>query len=84
MSFGMSIKWLVSAGASAGIGLEALPPVRQAIGSGFDTKTITLSCGKLYNRRDCSQWSPSILMLRNLKSPETISKPRFGAVSMVD
>jgi len=29
------------------IGLDALPPVRQAIGSGFDTKTITLTCGKL-------------------------------------
>ena len=33
---------VVAAGASAGIGLEALPPVRKAIGSGFDTKTITL------------------------------------------
>ena len=31
---------IAAAGASAGIGLEALPPVRQAIGSGFDTKTI--------------------------------------------
>ena len=38
---------VVAAGASAGIGLEALPPVRKAIGSGFETKTITLSCGKL-------------------------------------
>jgi hypothetical protein len=34
---------VVAAGASAGIGLEALPPVRKAIGSGFDTRTITLS-----------------------------------------
>ncbi len=33
---------IVAAGTSAGIGLEALPPVRKAIGSGFDTKTITL------------------------------------------
>src|SRR4029078_2758051 len=38
---------LTVAGASAGIGLAALPPVRKAIGSGFETKTITLSCGKL-------------------------------------
>jgi len=38
---------VVAAGASAGIGLEALPPVRQAIGSGLESKTITLSCGKL-------------------------------------
>ncbi|MGH8525900.1 MAG: hypothetical protein ACREXY_17345, partial [Gammaproteobacteria bacterium] len=33
---------VVAAGASAGIGLDALPPVRKAIGSGFETKTITL------------------------------------------
>jgi hypothetical protein len=38
---------VVAGGASAGIGLEELPPVRKAIGSGFTTKTITLSCGKL-------------------------------------
>jgi hypothetical protein len=38
---------IVAAGAMAGIGLDALPPVRKAIGSGFDSKTITLSCGKL-------------------------------------
>src|SRR6185503_7558511 len=31
---------IVAAGATAGIGLDALPPVRQAIASGFDTKTI--------------------------------------------
>jgi len=29
---------VVAAGASAGIGLSALPPVRKAIGSGFETK----------------------------------------------
>ena len=28
---------IMAAGAAAGIGLEALPPVRDAIGSGFDT-----------------------------------------------
>lgn len=38
---------VVAAGASAGIGLDALPPVRKAIGSGFESKTITLSCGKV-------------------------------------
>lgn len=61
---------IVAAGSSAGIGLEAVPPVRKAIGSGFDTKTITLSCGKLTTGITVPQWS-SILMLRNLKSPET-------------
>jgi hypothetical protein len=71
---------LVSAGASAGIGLEALPPVRQAIGSGFETKTITLSCGKLTTGVTVPQWS-SILMLRNLKSPETYFQAAFRVQS---
>ena len=71
---------LVSAGASAGIGLDALPPVRQSIGSGFDTKTITLSCGKLTTGVTVSQWS-SILMLRNLKSPETYFQAAFRVQS---
>src|SRR5439155_22686043 len=38
---------IVAAGAAAGIGLDGLPPVRQAIGRGFGTKTITLAGGKL-------------------------------------
>jgi len=64
------------AGASAGIGLDALPPVRKAIKSGFETKTITLSCGKLTTGVTVPQWS-SILMLRNLKSPETYFQAAF-------
>ncbi|MDP2787259.1 MAG: restriction endonuclease [Pseudomonadota bacterium] len=71
---------LVAAGASAGIGLEALPPVRRAIGSGFDSKTITLSCGKLTTGVTVPQWS-SILMLRNLKSPETYFQAAFRVQS---
>lgn len=71
---------LTVAGASAGIGLDALPPVRKAIGSGFDTKTITLSCGKLTTGVTIPQWS-SILMLRNLKSPETYFQAAFRAQS---
>ncbi|MEQ9103105.1 MAG: hypothetical protein RIE53_00260 [Rhodothermales bacterium] len=71
---------VVAAGASAGIGLDALPPVRQAIGSGFDTKTITLSCGKLTTGVTVPQWS-SILMLRNLKSPETYFQAAFRVQS---
>jgi L-rhamnose mutarotase len=71
---------LVAAGALAGIGLDALPPVRKAIGSGFDTKTITLSCGKLTTGITVPQWS-SILMLRNLKSPETYFQAAFRVQS---
>jgi len=73
-------KVIVAAGMSAGIGLDALPPVRQAIGSGFDTKTITLSCGKLTTGVTVAQWS-SILMLRNLKSPETYFQAAFRVQS---
>ena len=67
---------VVAAGAAAGIGLEALPPVRRAIGNGFETKTITLSCGKLTTGVTVPQWS-SMLMLRNLKSPETYFQAAF-------
>jgi len=73
-------KFVVAAGASAGIGLDALPPVRKAIGSGFESKTITLSCGKLTTGVTVPQWS-SILMLRNLKSPETYFQAAFRVQS---
>ena len=71
---------VVAAGASAGIGLAALPPVRKAIGDGFKTKTITLSCGKLTTGVTVPQWS-SILMLRNLQSPETYFQAAFRVQS---
>ncbi len=71
---------IVAAGADAGIGLDALPPVRKAIGAGFDTKSITLSCGKLTTGVTVPQWS-SILMLRNLKSPETYFQAAFRVQS---
>jgi hypothetical protein len=73
-------KVIVAASASAGIGLAALPPVREAIGSGFETKTITLSCGKLTTGVTVPQWS-SILMLRNLKSPESYFQAAFRVQS---
>jgi hypothetical protein len=71
---------VVAAGASAGIGIDALPPVRKAIEGGFETKTITLSCGKLTTGVTVPQWS-SILMLRNLKSPETYFQSAFRVQS---
>ncbi len=79
-TFWRDYKVIVAAGASAGIGLDALPPVRKAIGSGFETKTITLSCGKLTTGVTVPQWS-SILMLRNLKSPETYFQAAFRVQS---
>jgi hypothetical protein len=79
-TFWHEYKVISAAGASAGIGLEALPPVRRAIGSGFDSKSITLSCGKLTTGVTVKQWS-SILMLRNLKSPETYFQAAFRVQS---
>jgi hypothetical protein len=71
---------VVAAGTQAGIGLAALPPVRGAIGGGFDSKTITLSCGKLTTGVTVPQWS-SILMLRNLTSPESYFQAAFRVQS---
>lgn len=79
-TFWHDYKIIVAAGSKAGIGLDALPPVRKAISSGFDTKTITLSCGKLTTGVTVPQWS-SILMLRNLKSPETYFQAAFRVQS---
>lgn len=73
-------KVLTVAGQGAGVGLAALPPVRAAIGNGHDTKTITLSCGKLTTGVTVPQWS-SIMMLRNLKSPETYFQAAFRVQS---
>jgi len=71
---------LTVAGSGAGIGLEALPPVRQSISSGHETKTITLSCGKLTTGVTVPQWS-AMLMLRNLNSPETYFQAAFRVQS---
>lgn len=75
-----SYEVIVAAGAKAGIGVAALPPVRAAIEDGHDTKTITLSCGKLTTGVTVKQWS-SILMLRNLTSPETYFQAAFRVQS---
>lgn len=67
-------------GTKAGVGLAALPPVRDAIKSGRETQTITLSCGKLTTGVTVPQWS-SILMLRNLQSPESYFQAAFRVQS---
>lgn len=63
-------------GAGVGVGAAALPPVRDEIGSGYDRKTITLTCGKLLTGVTVPQWS-SILMLCNLEAPETYFQAAF-------
>jgi len=71
---------LTVAGPGAGVGLDALPPVRRAIRNGHDSKTITLSCGKLTTGVTVAEWS-SILMLCNLKQPETYFQAAFRVQS---
>tara|TARA_B110001450_G_scaffold178421_1_gene166686 strand:+ start:3385 stop:5892 length:2508 start_codon:yes stop_codon:yes gene_type:complete len=67
---------LVAAGISAGIGVEALPPVLDAMDNPLETKTITLSCGKLTTGVSVKPWT-GIFMLRNSSSPETYFQAAF-------
>ncbi len=73
-------KVIVCAGNEAGMGVDALEPVRKAIGKGFNTKTITLSCGKLTTGVTVPEWG-GIFMLRNTSSPETYFQSAFRVQS---
>lgn len=67
---------VVAAGFDAGIGVAALPPVKSAMGNPLETKTITLSCGKLTTGVSIAPWT-GMLMLRNVTSPETYFQAAF-------
>jgi len=69
-------KVIVAAGAAAGIGVHALPPVLEAMGDPLKTKTITLTCGKLTTGVTVRPWT-GIFMLRNSSSPETYFQAAF-------
>ena len=73
-------KVIICAGASAGIGLDALQPVKANMGDPLETKTITLTCGKLTTGVTVRPWT-GIFMLRNLKSPETYFQAAFRVQS---
>ena len=73
-------KVIVAAGSAAGIGVEALPPVQEAMDDPLKTKTITLSCGKLTTGVTVKPWT-GILMLRNSSSPETYFQAAFRVQS---
>ena len=73
-------KVIVCAGAQAGIGLDALIPVQNAMADPLQSKTITLSCGKLTTGVTVKPWT-GIFMLRNLKSPETYFQSAFRVQS---
>ena len=67
---------IVAAGTQAGIGVEALPPILDAMGNPLESKTITLSCGKLTTGVSVKPWT-GIFMLRNCSSPETYFQAAF-------
>lgn len=69
---------VVAAGINAGIGVEAIKPVQKAMKNPLETKTITLSTGKLTTGVSIKPWS-GIFMLRNLRSPETYFQTAFRA-----
>lgn len=78
--FNQRYKIYVCAGAKAGIGLDALMPVLRNMGDPLETKTITLSCGKLTTGVTIRPWT-GVFMLRNLKSPETYFQTAFRVQS---
>jgi hypothetical protein len=81
--FFMGYEVVVAAGASAGMGSDAKPPVELAIAhaeSEHRSGSITLSCGKLMTGVTIREWG-AILMLRSLKSPESYFQAAFRVQS---
>lgn len=73
-------KVIVAAGATAGIGVKALPPVLKAMEDPLRTRSITLTCGKLTTGVTIRPWS-GIFMLRNMSTPETYFQAAFRVQS---
>lgn len=69
---------VVCAGVEAGIGANALMPVVKAMNdpNPLESKTITLTCGKLTTGVSVKPWT-GILMLRNTSKPETYFQAAF-------
>lgn len=70
----------VCAGAKAGVGLDALPPVLKSMDDPLKSKTITMTCGKLTTGVTVKPWT-GVFMLRNLQSPETYFQTAFRVQS---
>ncbi|MFR1688022.1 MAG: DEAD/DEAH box helicase family protein [Massilimicrobiota timonensis] len=70
----------VCAGASAGVGLAALEPVKKSMQEPLSSKTITLTCGKLTTGVTVKPWT-AIFMLRNLSTPESYFQAAFRVQS---
>ena len=70
----------VCAGTRAGIGVKALEPVQKSMEEPLESKSITLSCGKLTTGVTVKPWT-GIFMLRSLSSPETYFQAAFRVQS---
>jgi hypothetical protein len=70
----------VCAGVKAGVGVKSLEPVQQKMEKPLESKTITLSCGKLTTGVTVKPWS-GLFMLRNTTSPETYFQTAFRVQS---
>ena len=81
-SFFNDYKIIVAAGNQAGMGVDAIVPVKEAMASPdpLSTKSITLSCGKLTTGVTIKPWT-GIFILRNLNSPETYFQAAFRVQS---
>src|SRR3989344_4591078 len=71
---------IVAAGHEAGIGLRALPPVLREMDDPLESKTITLTCGKLLTGVTVKPWT-GIFMLRSCSTPETYFQAAFRVQS---
>jgi len=79
-TFYHNYKTIVAAGQAAGIGIKALPPVLNAMEDPLESKTITLTCGKLLTGVTVKPWT-GIFMLRNCSTPETYFQAAFRVQS---
>lgn len=74
-------KIVVAAGVDAGVGVDALRPVNEAFGDNpIESKSITLSCGKLTTGVTIKPWT-GVFMLRNTTSAETYFQTAFRVQS---
>jgi hypothetical protein len=79
--YGEGYKIVNCSGAAAGVGLDAIAPVKEAIGDNpLKAKTIILTCGKLTTGVTIKPLA-GILMLRNCSSPETYFQSAFRVQS---
>lgn len=67
---------IVAAGSDAGIGVSALPPVKNAMANPLKTKTITLSCSEVTTGVSVAPWT-LFLCSENSSSPETYFQAAF-------